>query len=224
MTPHELFDHDLRSCRRCASELGTFFVDPSRSEERIVPHPIVSGIRPKPVLLVGQAPGISEYTSGKPFQGQAGQKIRQIFADAGVHDFDSNVFSSAVVKCYAGRKFRKKDDRTSKCEDRAPTPKMIRNCLPFFERQIPLVNPKLIVTLGGTPLAAYLRASGKATSKSDLGAFVGRTEYWAGRQVIFLPHTSGGSRWLNDSGNQELFRQAKLLLREALLVHGVARA
>lgn len=185
MTPHELFNHDLRSCRRCASELGTFFVDPSRSEERVVPCPIVSGIRPKPVLLIGQAPGISEYTSGKPFQGQAGQKIRQIFADAGVHDFDSNVFSSAVVKCYAGRKFRKKDDRTSKCEDRPPTPKMNRNCLPFFEGQIPLVDPKLIVTLGGAPLAAYLRASGKATSKSDLGAFVGRTEYWTGRQVIF---------------------------------------
>lgn len=154
MNPYETFDTDLRSCRRCAAELSKFSVDPSRSDETVEPRPIVTGIRPKPILLIGQAPGISEYKSGKPFQGPAGQKIRQIFADSGVPDFDSLVFSSAVVKCYAGRKFRKKGDPTLKCEDRAPTPTMIKNCQTFFERQIDLVDPRIIVTLGLAPLSA----------------------------------------------------------------------
>ena len=223
MTEHEQFDRDLTECRRCAGELGSFFVDPAKSSERVVPRPIVSGIRAKPILLIGQAPGLSEYESGKPFQGQAGQKIRKIFAELGVNDFDRHVFSSAVVKCYAGRKFRRKDDPTSKCEDRAPTPQMIRNCLPFFERQIPLVDPKIIVTLGGSPLAAYLRASGQTGRKAELTSFVGTTERWNGRQVIFFPHTSGGSRWLNDLSNRELFERARRLVRDALLANSLAR-
>lgn len=224
MDPYKQFDTDLASCKACESTLAKFKVDPCASDEVVTPRPIVSGIRPKPLMVIGQTPGLAEYRTGKPFQGQAGQGIRGILADLGVSDFDASVFSSAVAKCFAGRKHRKADDPTSKCEDRPPPMSMIRNCRSLLKRQIALANPSVIVTLGGHALSAYLEMSGQLQAGALLNAFVGTSQEWDGRTVVFFPHTSGGSRWLNKPSNKALFLQAKALLRDTLLTRGLASA
>lgn len=221
MTPHAVFDAELSACRKCASYLAATPVDPTTSSRCVEPRPIVSGIRIKPILLIGQAPGITEYESGKPFQGQAGQKIREIFREVGVVDFDASVYSSAVVKCFPGRKLRKVGDPTSKAEDRVPSAAMIRNCRPFLERQISLVNPQVIVTLGGLPLKAYLDVAGRTEPRLTLDNFVGKSQDWNGRTVVFFPHTSGGARWLNSQENRALFSSAKSLLQAVLAERGL---
>jgi uracil-DNA glycosylase family 4 len=222
--PYKTFDSDLRSCRRCESYLARCPVDPCTSNAAVKPRPIVSGIRPKPILLVGQAPGLTEYESGKPFQGPAGQKIREIFRMVGVADFDSFVYSSAVVKCYPGRKYRKKNQPSSGSEDRVPTTAMVKNCRPFLERQIALVDPQIIVTLGSFPLKAYLQLSGKTGPAGTLDKYVGTSQVWGSRLVVFFPHTSGGARWLNSEANKALFVQAQQLLRTALAERGIQDA
>ena len=90
---------------------------------------------------------------------------------------------------------------------------MVENCQPFFERQINLANPKLVLLLGSFALKAYLRRQGRAAEDPRLENFVGRVDGWNGRKVIVLPHTSGTSRWLNAPANKQLFAKAKAPLR-----------
>ncbi|MGM0427298.1 MAG: uracil-DNA glycosylase family protein [Thermodesulfobacteriota bacterium] len=62
-------------------------------------------------MLIGQPPGLREYETGKPFHGHTGQNIRRVFEDIGISDFDEYAWSSAVVKCYPGRKLVKSKRR-----------------------------------------------------------------------------------------------------------------
>jgi uracil-DNA glycosylase family 4 len=171
----------------------------------------------------GQTPGLTEYRNGKPFEGPAGQGIRGILAEVGISDFDTAVFSSAVVKCFPGRKRRKANDPNSKCEDRQPPSSMIKNCRPLLERQIMLANPSVIITLGALALDAYLEISGQGKTSSLLTEFVGTSQNWNGRTIVFFPHTSGGSHWLNEPSNKLLFAQAKRLLHSVLCDKGLTR-
>lgn len=218
MDAYQAYDQDLRGCVKCAEILAGKCVDPSVGDEAVIPKPLLMGVKPKPIMLIGQAPGITEYRSGKPFQGQAGQGVRQIFAELGVGDFDAQVWSTAVVKCYPGRK-RVKNSRTGgyRVEDELPSVAMVRNCQPFLQRQIDLVQPRIIVTLGGFPLKAYLRLRGRPANEGVLEDFVGKCERWHDRSMHFFPHTSGSSRWLNSQVNKQLFEKAKQSLRKTLI-------
>lgn len=208
----------LRGCKKCVELLAQKRVDPSVSDETVVPKPIVNGISSRPIMLIGQAPGIKEYESGKPFQGQAGQDIRKIFTEIGVANFDEQVWSTAVVKCYPGRKLVKNSRKGGyRVEDEVPAASMVNNCKHFLEKQIAGVNPKVMVTLGGFPLKAYLRLRGRKPTEGRLDAFVGKTEQWDDKTIVFFPHTSGSSRWLNNYSNKQRFEQAIQHLRKALI-------
>ena len=215
-------DNDMRACRKCAPFFSQNPVDPRKCASAMVePRAIVSGLRPRPVMLIGQAPGLTEYETGKPFQGSAGQGIREIFDAIGLQRarFDTLVYSSAVIKCFPGSKRELRSGNVR--EDVLPSAAMIDNCKPFFESQIRLANPEVIVLLGKTPLSAYLKLTGRRASAARLEEFVGKTEEWNGRTVVFFPHTSGASRWLNSSVNRRLFDQAKAALRAELIERGI---
>src|SRR4030095_8305300 len=70
MNQYATFESDLGACRKCQSILNAVPVDPCISDERVEPRSIVSGIRRKPILLIGQAPGKTEYDQSRPFQGR----------------------------------------------------------------------------------------------------------------------------------------------------------
>ncbi|SBT08729.1 putative Uracil-DNA glycosylase superfamily [Candidatus Accumulibacter aalborgensis] len=218
---YQAFDETLRNCRKCAAAFANHPIDPRQGSQCVAPRPIVSGIRPRPVMLIGQAPGLTEYQTGKPFQGDAGQVIRNIFDELGLPRarFDQLVYSSAVIKCFPGSKPALRAGKTR--EDVLPTAEMIRNCLPIFEGQIRLTNPQVIVILGSLPLKAYLKLTGRKSSEARLEQFVGRKEDWYGRTIVFFPHTSGASRWLNEPENRSLFQQARALLRSELIERGI---
>jgi len=218
LNPYQELDQAMRECRKCADLFAQNPVDPRAGVVAVVePRPIVSGIRPKPLMMIGQAPGLTEYQTGKPFQGDAGKGIKSVLAELGLHQasFDNLVYSAAVIKCFPGSKALLRRDKVR--EDILPSAAMISNCQPFFEKQIQLADPKIIVTLGRLPLKAYLKLTGRTSSLARLEHFVGRKETWKGRAVVFFPHTSGQSRWLNELKNRVLFGQAKALLRSELL-------
>lgn len=220
-TSNQTLDGEMRRCRRCAIAFAKNPIDPRRSLAHVEPRPIVTGIRTKPVMLIGQAPGLTEYETGKPFQGDAGKGIRAIFAALGIapSDFDDLVYSSAVIKCFPGSKSVLRAGKVR--EDILPTAEMIRNCQPFLGRQIRLVDPQVLVTLGGLPLKAYLKLTGRSGADVRLENYIGQRETWNSRTVVFFPHTSGASRWLNSPGNRQLLQQAKTLLRVAFIERGI---
>jgi len=85
------------------------------------------------VMFIGEAPGQSEDLKGEPFVGAAGQLLDELLTIAGLSRAD--VFITNVVKCRPPR-------------NREPKRSEIATCTPYLNRQIELIQPEIIVTLG----------------------------------------------------------------------------
>lgn len=220
MTVDEL-EAEMRQCRKCAPLFAKRYVDPIAQRSRLQVKPIFAGAHAAPIMLVGQAPGIREFESGMAFQGQAGGDIREIFRVAGVSqgDFDTLVYQTSVTKCFPGRKKVRRGAEFRE-EDLQPSAAEVRSCLPYLERQIDLINPLVLVLLGRAAIDGWLRLVGRRFD-GGLESYIGRAETWLGKSVVFLPHTSGSSRWLNSSENRRLFQDAQTLLAKVLRSHQI---
>lgn len=91
------------------------------------------------IMMVGEAPGSEEDLQGKPFVGRAGQLLDRMLKAIGLDR--TKVF---IVNTVPWRP----------PGNREPTPEEMALCRPFLERQVELVAPKLIVTLGNVPTKA----------------------------------------------------------------------
>lgn len=85
-------------------------------------------------LFVGEGPGAEEDVQGEPFVGQAGKLLDSMLASIKLRRGD-NVFIANIVKC------RPPGNRTPAADE-------IATCFPYLQRQIQLIQPKLIVALG----------------------------------------------------------------------------
>jgi len=85
------------------------------------------------IMFVGEGPGADEDKQGEPFVGRAGQLLNNMITAMGIRRED--VYIANVVKC------RPPDNRTPE-KDECDT------CSPFLMRQIEVIQPKMIVTLG----------------------------------------------------------------------------
>jgi DNA polymerase len=90
-------------------------------------------------MLVGEGPGADEDRIGKPFVGRAGQLLDKMLAAIGLDR--TKVFIANMVP------WRPPGNRE-------PTPEELALCTPFLHRQIELVAPKILVTLGNVPTQA----------------------------------------------------------------------
>jgi DNA polymerase len=93
------------------------------------------------VMFVGEAPGADEDRIGRPFVGRAGQLLDKMLAAIGLDR--SQVYIVNVVP------WRPPGNRT-------PTPQETSICLPFLQRQIELVGPRLLVCLGASAAQTML--------------------------------------------------------------------
>nr|WP_275975796.1 uracil-DNA glycosylase [Geothrix terrae] len=89
------------------------------------------------LLFVGEGPGRDEDLQGRPFVGKAGELLDKMIGAIGLRREETYIAN--VVKC------RPPDNRT-------PAPDEARACLGYLHRQIELIQPAVIVTLGATPL------------------------------------------------------------------------
>ena len=114
--------HDCRACK----------LAPTRTN-------LVFGVGdPEPGLLfIGEGPGAEEDAQGEPFVGRAGALLTGLIKAVGLTRED--VYITNVVKCRPPG-------------NRNPEPDEIAACRPILQRQIELMNPRLIVTLGNVPL------------------------------------------------------------------------
>lgn len=101
-------------------------------------------------LFVGEGPGAEEDKRGEPFVGEAGKLLDNMLLAIGLQR-GKGVYIANVVKCRPP-------------ENRRPYPEEVAACLPYLERQIALLRPRLIVALGKTAASALLgQEAGLAT-------------------------------------------------------------
>ena len=93
------------------------------------------------VMFIGEAPGYHEYVQRRPFVGRSGQLLRKTLTEVGLSP--EQVFISNIVKA------RPPDNRD-------PLPEEIEAFRPFLNREIELIDPQLIVTLGRFSMAKFL--------------------------------------------------------------------
>lgn len=96
------------------------------------------------IMLVGEGPGEQEDIQGKPFVGRAGQLLDRMLAAIGLDR--SKVYIANMVP------WRPPGNRN-------PTPEELALCSPFLHRQVELVAPKLLVTLGNVPTQSLFATS-----------------------------------------------------------------
>jgi uracil-DNA glycosylase family 4 len=119
----------VRVCQRC--RLGA-------SRTQAVPG---EGEPETEVVFVGEGPGFNEDRLGRPFVGRAGDLLVKLLATLGWRR--SEVFITNVVKC------RPPDNRD-------PEPDEIAACLPYLHRQLEILDPALIVTLGRHSMGRFM--------------------------------------------------------------------
>lgn len=178
----------LAACRRCAAELPSGAL------------PVISEARAPRAVLVGQAPGPTEATTRRPFQGRAGKTLFRWLARAGLGEAEAREFFyiAAVTRCYPGA-------HPGGRGDRVPTPGERARCAPWLDAELALIRPPLIVTLGRLAVDRFL-------APAPLAALVGTVQpaTAAGHRtlVLPLPHPSGASSWLNLPAHQALLDRA----------------
>jgi DNA polymerase len=97
-----------------------------------------------PIMLIGEAPGAEEDRQGKPFVGKSGQLLDRMLGAIGLDR--SKVYIANTVP------WRPPGNRT-------PTPEEIALCLPFLQRQVELVAPRIVLTLGGPAMQTVFQTS-----------------------------------------------------------------
>ncbi|MDZ4791107.1 MAG: uracil-DNA glycosylase [Hyphomicrobiales bacterium] len=95
------------------------------------------------IMFIGEAPGREEDLEGAPFVGPAGRLLDQMLAAIGLDESSAHITNVVY--------WRPPGNRT-------PTPQETQACQPFLERQIDLVNPEILVMLGGAAAKQMLDA------------------------------------------------------------------
>lgn len=93
------------------------------------------------VVFVGEGPGVNEDRLGRPFVGRAGDLLVRLLASIGWQRGD--VFITNVVKC------RPPDNRD-------PEPDEVAACAPYLHRQLQVLDPALVVTLGRHSMSRFM--------------------------------------------------------------------
>jgi DNA polymerase len=129
-------------------------------------------------LFVGEAPGAEEDAQGEPFVGQAGKLLDSMLAALGLAR-GSNVYIANVLKC------RPPNNRT-------PTSVETAACRPYLDRQIGLIQPRIIVALGKSAANTLLETD------ATIGSLRGRVHAYGGVPLVVTYHPAYLLRTLHD--------------------------
>jgi uracil-DNA glycosylase family 4 len=181
---------DNRVCRACA-EAGY----------PIESLPVLEGHEGQRAYIYGQAPGVLEGQERRPWRGRAGQTLRR-WLDMDEETFYATFYCASVTRCYPGRS-------PAGTGDRVPTPRERELCTFWFEWEVRLLRPELIVAVGGLAIRHLL-------GPRPLDECIGSTFEHGGAAAVPLPHPSGVSRWLNAPANRARLDEAIARIRAHL--------
>ncbi len=196
-TPHEKARQELEAavaeaagCRRCplyANATQTVFGE---------------GPPGAPIMLVGEQPGDKEDVAGRPFVGPAGKILDRALADAGIARHDTYV-TNAV-------KHFKNEPRGKRRIHKRPNAAEIEQCRWWFEREIAIVKPALLVALGATAARTLLGRAARVQKER------GRLQAGAeGIPVFITLHPSALLRIREDDEREREYKRFVADLRAA---------
>jgi DNA polymerase len=176
----DLIAEEIRACTRCPL---------AETRTRAVPG---EGPLDAEIMFIGEGPGFHEDRQGRPFVGAAGRFLEELLASIGMRRDD--VFITNVVKCRPP-------------ENRDPAPGEIEACVPYYlDRQIALIDLRLIVTLGRFSMAKFF--PGKSISKIH-----GQPKEEGGRIIFPMLHPAAAlhRRELRETIEQDMLKIPPLL-------------
>jgi len=183
---HELDANSVKGCIKCGL---------SKTRTQTV---FGEGDPDAPILFIGEGPGKDEDASGRPFVGRAGQKLNDMIGAMGMKRED--VFICNIVKCRAYL--------TDIGKDRPPSEDETTACTPYLVRQVEIVRPKVIVTLG-LPSTRYL-----LKSKDSMTRMRGNWFAWRGIKVMPTWHPAYVLRNYTEQTRREVWDDLKKVLTE----------
>ena len=189
-----LLQRENRACRAC-SEAGY----PLES------LPVLEGREGQRAYLLGQAPGVVEGEERRPWRGRAGQTLRR-WLELDEDEFYATFYCASVTRCYPGRAPGGDGDRT-------PKPREQELCAFWREWELRLLQPELIVLVGGL---AIQRLLGLTSLEASVGECFSHDDVEAipdNAVAIPLPHPSGVSRWPNAPLNRAKLDRALELIQ-----------
>ena len=150
-----------RACTLCESRKNTVF--------GVGQVPAGPGLAPQvDWMIVGEAPGENEDLRGEPFVGQAGKLLDNMLRAIQL-DRHHNVYIANVLKCRPPA-------------NRNPEPHEVAQCAPYLQRQIELLQPKVILAMGRFAIQSLLQTT------EPIGKLRGRTHQYYGVPVIATYH------------------------------------
>lgn len=143
------------------------------------------------VMFIGEGPGVQEDRQGRPFVGPAGQFLDELLASIGMNR--GQVYIANMVKCRPP-------------QNRDPLPAEIGACGAYLDRQIELLDPSLIVTLGRFSLGRFF--PGESISRAR-----GRVREKDGRRIYPIMHPAAAlyRREMRDSIMEDFRRIPEIL-------------
>ncbi len=154
----EMNENEVRGCVKCRLSQGrthTVFGD---------------GDPDAPLFFIGEGPGENEDKTGRPFVGRAGTLLDKMIAAMGLRR--EQVYIGNIVKCRPPG-------------NRVPMPDEVETCTPYLVRQLEIIRPRVIVTLG-LPAARYMLGN----PKLSMGRIRGQWQSWRGIKLMPTYHPS----------------------------------
>ncbi len=144
-------------------------------------------------MVVGEAPGEQEDRLGEPFVGPAGQLLDRMLLAMGVtrQASDSDAPTQAQDQAQEPPAQRAYITNVIKCRppgNRNPTPAEVAQCLPYLQRQIALLQPRVILAMGRFAAQALLAESLPDVAAQPLGKLRGQVWRYQGLPVVVTYH------------------------------------
>ncbi len=151
------------------------------------------------LMFIGEGPGENEDLQGRPFVGRAGELLNKQIAAMGLSR--EQVFIANIVKC------RPPDNRVPALDE-------VAACTPYLERQIEIIRPRVIVTLG-LPSTQYM-----LQTKNSMSKLRGTWHAWRGIKLMPTYHPAYLLRNYTDATRAAVWSDLKQVMAELGLKKG----
>ena len=145
------------------------------------------------IFFIGEGPGENEDLQGRPFVGRAGDLLNKMIAGMGLRR--EEVYIANIVKCRPPG-------------NRQPAPDEVQSCTPYLVKQLEIIRPKAIVTLG-LPAAKYM-----LDSNLTMGRLRGNWYDWRGIKLMPTYHPAYLLRAYTEENRSAVWSDLKKVMAE----------
>jgi uracil-DNA glycosylase len=149
------------------------------------------------IMFIGEGPGIDEDREGRPFVGEAGQLLTRIIEN-GIGIKRDQVYIATIVKCRPP-------------ENKDPEKDEIDTCIPFLKKQIEIVKPKVICTLGRIAARELLKRDFKITMERGRWQTYGNIPLMPTYHPAYILRNQGNEKKLKGEVWQDIQKVMTLL-------------